>query len=187
MGFFSTNIRPDTTFYYDLKTRWMSKQHTNRINTALDYEINKMNKLNVSGTFDFMKQFSPEDLENRILDEKQVATQLYQRKTRQHETTPSWSGELKYQRVFKTAGQELTAAVNYSSSLNSSTLLYDTRDYSPDYIPLATLPRNEQHFPVNGSKLFTAQTDYTHPFSKGNKLETGFKSTMRNLDNELVA
>lgn len=187
LGFFSTNIRPDTTFYYDLKTRWMSKQHTHRINTALDYEINKMNKLSVSGTLDYMKQFSPEDLENRILDENQVISQLYQRKMRQYETTPGLSGAINYHKAFKAAGQELTAGVNYSSAFNSSSLTYDTRDYAPNYMSLATLPRKEEHFPVNGSKLFTVQTDYTHPFSKGNKLETGFKSTLQNLDNQLIA
>jgi iron complex outermembrane receptor protein len=187
LGFFSTNLRPDTTFFYDLKTRWMSKQHTNHINTALDYEINKMNKLSVSGTFDYMKQFSPEDLENRILDENQIVSQLYQRKMRQQETTPAFSGELNYRRFFKVAGQELTAGANYSSSLNSSTLKYDTRDYNPNYVPLATPPRKEEHFPLNGSQFFSVQTDYVHPFSKGKKLEVGFKSTMRNLDNELLA
>jgi outer membrane receptor protein involved in Fe transport len=187
MSFFTTNTRPDTTFFYDLNTRWMGKKHTHRINTGIDYEIDKRNSLNLSGTFNYMKQFSPEDLENRFIDENQVATRLYQRKMRQHETTPGWSGGLNYRRTYKKVGKELTAGVNYSSSLNSSTLLYDTRDYTPDYTPLPTPPRSEEHVPVNGSRLFTAQADYIQPLSKGIKLEAGVKSTVRNSDNELVA
>ena len=187
MTIFSTNLEPDTSFYYDLKTWWMGNRHTHRVNTAVDYEINKKNSLNLSGTYNFMRQFSPEDLENKLLDENRVATRLYQRNMRQHETEPGWSGGLNYRRTYKTVGKELTAGLNLSSSLNSSTLNYNNQDYTPDYVALPILPRIEEHIPVRNSKLFSVQADYIQPLPKGIKLEAGVKTTVRDLDNELVA
>ena len=187
MSFFTTNNQPAAIPYYDLNTRWMGNKSTHRINTGIDYEIDKKNSLNLSGTLNFLRQFSPEDLENKFLDERQVARRLYQRKMRQQQTTPGLNGALNYRRTFKTAGKELTAGLNFSSSLDSSTLLYDTRDYSPDYTPLPTPPLSERHVPINGNRHFIAQADYIQPLPKGIKLEAGVKSSIRNFDNEFLA
>jgi ferric enterobactin receptor len=40
---------------------------------------------------------------------------------------------------------------------------------------------------IGGYPSWNWQTDYTHPFGKGSKLESGFKGTLRTTDNELTA
>ncbi|TNE80372.1 MAG: TonB-dependent receptor [Bacteroidetes bacterium] len=79
--------------------------------------------------------------------------------------------------------RNFTVNLSYSMNDRDNSLAADQLYYSPsDYFPGL-----QNNLRLSRSELATLQFDYTHPVNKDIKWEAGWKSTMRNLDNEFFS
>jgi len=92
---------------------------------------------------------------------------------------------LNYKGTLDTAGQELSADIDYSKYKNSNDNYYENnyldingQPYRAPYIFRSFAPSN-----VN---VFAVKTDYTYPFSKKMKLDAGLKSSVVSTDNNSI-
>ena len=91
----------------------------------------------------------------------------------------NFGGAIGYKHNFAKAGKELTSDINFNSSTNDNTALYNIQLYDPAGIAkgLPNLRRTEG----NGkNKFFTAQIDYANPISEKAKIEMGARAAIRN-------
>ena len=81
---------------------------------------------------------------------------------------------------FKNPQQLLTADLSFSrDKSNEFTNSYDTY-----VMPVVTDPNNRNEFSDELNDSYIAQLDYTHPFSKDSKLETGYRGSYKKRDND---
>ncbi len=83
-----------------------------------------------------------------------------------------------------TTGREISADVDYATYDNSTDFNFRTDHYSgnPSYIPYTDLEKSIQPATIT---IRSAKVDYTHPFHKKMKLETGVKSSYVETDNDV--
>ncbi|HCN84818.1 MAG TPA: TonB-dependent receptor [Sphingobacteriaceae bacterium] len=91
---------------------------------------------------------------------------------------------INYKSVLDSSGTELTANLDYSRSAgdqdnyyNSSYMLGNGTEKRP--------PLLFRNYTPNVADIYSAKVDFTHPFSKKTKLETGLKSSYVKTDNNL--
>ena len=91
---------------------------------------------------------------------------------------------INYKSVLDSSGTELTANLDYSRSAgkqdnyyNSSYLLGNGTEKRP--------PLSFRNYTPNVADIYSAKVDFTHPFNKKTKLETGLKSSYVKTDNTL--
>jgi ferric enterobactin receptor len=91
----------------------------------------------------------------------------------------------------RTAGPSVTilsTELRYSNNTDSSDNNLFGELIKPDTSTGPQMPPRERDGSLERMPAWNLQTDYTHPFGSGTKLETGFKGTMRsNADNSTVA
>jgi len=95
------------------------------------------------------------------------------------------SYNLNYKSVLDTAGRELTIDLDYANNDSKSRMLYDNvYAYASGTQQVNELLENKTPSEIN---IYAVKTDYTHPFSKSFKLETGFKLSWVKTDNDFQA
>jgi ferric enterobactin receptor len=84
--------------------------------------------------------------------------------------------------LFAKEGEEWTADANYFSGRNTGTALYKTNYFTGNStIPVGT--ELQQILSGGNDKNFVIQTDYTRPFGKSTKIETGLRAALRSRIN----
>ncbi|MGV3706064.1 MAG: TonB-dependent receptor domain-containing protein [Arcticibacter sp.] len=95
------------------------------------------------------------------------------------------SYNLNYKSVLDTAGRELTVDLDYANNDSKSRMLYDNvYAYASGTQKVNELLENKT---PSGINIYAVKTDYTHPFSKSFKMETGFKLSWVKTDNDFQA
>jgi hypothetical protein len=91
---------------------------------------------------------------------------------------------INYKSVLDTSGTELTANLDYSRSAGDQDNFYDSRYLKADGSEKrpSLLFRN---YTPNVADIYSAKVDFTHPFNKKTKIETGLKSSYVKTDNTL--
>lgn len=90
---------------------------------------------------------------------------------------------LNYKHTFDSTGREITADVDYATYDNKSLTALHTQTFDPfdnktsDILLAGTIPSD-----IN---IYSAKTDYVHPFNKSTKLEAGLKSSYVKTDNQV--
>jgi outer membrane receptor protein involved in Fe transport len=92
---------------------------------------------------------------------------------------------LNYKGTIDTAGQEITADIDYSKYRNSG-----DNQYNNNYLDINGQPYREPYlfrsFAPSEVNVFAVKTDYTYPFSKKMKLDAGLKSSVVSTDNNSI-
>ncbi len=95
----------------------------------------------------------------------------------------NFTGNFNYKHIFDSTGREITADVDYADYKNRSNTRLNTlsRDKNGQLgdpvVLLGYIPSD--------ITIFSAKTDYVHPFKSGLKLEAGLKSSWVKTDNEV--
>jgi hypothetical protein len=92
---------------------------------------------------------------------------------------------LNYKGTIDTAGQEITADIDYSKYKNTG-----DNQYNNNYLDLNGQPYRTPYifrsFAPSEVSVFAVKTDYTYPFSKKMKLDAGLKSSVVSTDNNSI-
>ena len=95
------------------------------------------------------------------------------------------STNFNYKHSFDSTGKELTADLDYGYYQSTGKNLLNTEVYNEVYTKQGNTVTLRGDFP-SVIRIYTGKADYVHPFSKNLKLETGWKSSFVNTDNDVL-
>lgn len=153
--------------------------------TGVDWFINNRNTItfaaNINGG-----NFSNMDVLNiqtdtLLMDGVTTGNSLFsKRNTDSKRRNFSPGGQILYKKLFPVEGRELTADINFNSSVSSNESTFAT-----DYFGLRPAG-NQRQSGTGDNQFYTIQSDYTTPLGNGMKVETGVRAAIRAFrsDNE---
>ena len=157
------------------------KEHT--FNFGGDYFFGK-NKISYEGAFNMEDE---EDFDNTQTEVRSINTNdlilQYKRINNEIEDNYSFDNALIYERSFDNADRELRAVVSHSYRDQLETQLIDIYNNITDEED--DVSRFERGINDEFNSNIIMQVDYVHPFAES-KLETGYKSIFRTLDNDYL-
>jgi hypothetical protein len=162
------------------------KDDVHIIRAGADYFINDKTTLGFSALYGNQKERENERIQNQLLDSQENLTRLFYRNNTERQNQYNTDFVLNFSRKFTKPTQELTASAAYSGSANQTNILFNNQDYDLDFTPSDELPLLESNIRGVDNRIITLQADYVHPLGNEGKLEAGYKSTMREVDNDLV-
>lgn len=147
-------------------------------NAGAFYDFNAYNGITTRLNYRGFNQMTKMNTEALIIDPSLTENQMYQRLSDLDALRYSYDWNTDFRRTWPDSKREWVVGFQVSGNVN------DTRndisiDGTPDALDYAEKALN------NGDNLeLTAQTDYTHPFSKKVLLETGLKAVRRNITSD---
>ncbi len=149
-------------------------------NLGIDYDLNDRHRVGINSRAFYSD--SPSTGENRtrirsLLNTDEIRADFISFNQRQRQTL-SFNTDVFYRWKIDTLGQELTLDGSYSRFDRSSGTSLNTEG------DLAIQRNNDE--PAL-AQIITAQADYKRPIGKKTHLQSGFKYTLAELDNELIA
>lgn len=108
------------------------------------------------------------------------------RRQDEEETEPNSEYSLVYKKSFAEKDHELLAEVKFLDNWESSYQLFTHRYYSPDGTEDVQRGTLERSLNDEFEKQLLFQVDYTKPLGAGGKLETGVRSSSREMVNDFV-
>lgn len=159
----------------------------NNIRGGLDYFFDEKNILTASYTYSRSKGDRLTDLryEDYLFSLDNLSSYTLRTQDEQ-ETEPFSEYLLSYKKQFEKKGHELNAYVRYLDHWEDSDQVFTQFTFFPDGSPdtakdiLQISPNDETE------RQLLAQVDYVQPFAKEGKIETGFRSSFRDMSNDYL-
>lgn len=159
----------------------------NNIRGGLDYFFNENNILTASYLFSRSDGDRLTDLryDDYVFNLNNLRSYTLRTQDEQ-EKEPISEYALSYKKLFERKGHELNANLRYLDHWEDSDQVFTQFTFFPDGTPdkskdiLQTSPNDETE------KQLLLQLDYIQPFGKEGKLETGFRSSFRDMSNDYV-
>ncbi len=152
---------------------------------GFDYTVTKKTTIGMvfNGLF---TQFDPGgENSSDDLDSLLQKVSSYKTSTQAKNKLNNYSGNFNFRHTIDTAGQEITADLDYARYGNNSTQIYDTRYFALDGTSLQ--PDNILQDNQTGAlDIYSIKVDYVKPLKKQAKIEAGFKSSYVREDNNLA-
>ena len=175
----------------DIPQTTVTQQNSNRTNGAfifgklgLDYFVTNKTTLSLTG-FKVHGEFKPSETIGIVTDSLYNAGKTSSSSDRFSTSKREFNGQglaLGMKHLFAKEGEELTADLNYFAGKNDNISNYTTNYYSGINGSLAGRER-QQVLGDGNDKNLVVQTDYTKPFGKTSKLETGVRAALRSRVN----
>jgi outer membrane receptor protein involved in Fe transport len=164
-------------------SRDLDKSHN--VKAGIDYYLAEKTVVSLSAGLNFRS----ED-ENELLAINQYAFNnsplaLSDRQNSEDGTGSSYDLSLDFSQKFAKKGQELTANIGFSEGSRDNAQLYNTNTYFST--GGATPFRIQNTYRDGYNKNLTAQVDFTTPLGEFGKIETGYRSQIRNSENQTIA
>jgi ferric enterobactin receptor len=181
---FQQFTRADTTFFTNLDRDNRRTDLGGRMQIGADFFLNPTNILTTSFMYRKGRDKSFNETVYRDYDDNFLLSEITERIDEEGENEQSLEYSLNYEKKFKKEEQRLTASVRYES---------DNEVESSDIIEQLV---NENREPIGSDPLFQRsvndekqselllQADYVHPFGKEGKIEAGFRSSFRKINND---
>lgn len=155
--------------------------HTARL--GADYYLGKKTVIGVIVNGNFNRFRRSNDNESIVIDYQKQPVNTFETDARNNDRARNWVANFNIKHVFDSTGRELTTDIDYGEYRNSSLSTTATEYYRLDGTPL------QPDYILDGDqlgklKLFTTRADYSQPFLKNGKLETGFKLSFVTADND---
>jgi len=150
-----------------------------RLNSGLEYNVNAYSSINSSVNF---RGYDSKN-DNRVQSIYMIDNSLidsYQRTVDGSSGRGGWEWDLDYKRNFSKKEKEWSIAFQFDNDDNTSEF-----EYNQLYdFPVDQQMTRESNVNQSGNLEITLQTDYVHPLNDRIKLETGLKSTLRQLESD---
>ena len=108
------------------------------------------------------------------------------RRQDEEETEPNSEYSLVYKKTFPEKDHELVAEVKYLDNWESSYQLFNHRYFNPEMNEDNSRRTLERSINDEYEKQLLVQIDYTKPFGKDGKFETGLRSSSREMVNDFI-
>jgi len=155
------------------------------VKAGLDYYLAEKTVVSLSGGFNYRDNDENEILAINQFGVNNAPWQLSDRVNTEDSKGRSYDLALDLNQKFKKKGQELTANISFSEGTNNNFQLYSTNTY---FSAGGNTPgRIQNTYRDSYNKNFTAQVDFTTPIGKLGKIETGYRSQIRNSENNTIA
>jgi outer membrane cobalamin receptor len=167
----------DTTTYLEEDREHEHGGWGNNIRLGTDYFFNKKNILTGSFLYSYHDEDNSSEIEYRDFDFQKILTNISQRTDNEGEIEKTLEYTLSYKKLFDRKNHELTADFRYQSTSEHETS--DILEQSTSEDPLEQYVSN-----LEEEERYLFQIDYTDPFGKDGRFETGIKSNFRNVNND---
>jgi outer membrane cobalamin receptor len=157
-----------------------NKMKNNSLNIGGDYYFTEKEFMTLSSQFRFGDFNSDNNNVNKNYNFNNILDSHFERVSSSLRDNSSGNYTLSYKKTFENKAQELTADLMYSQSsmTNNSDIRQNYFD-AANGIPL--VPSLQKTTSDNSNKMFLAQANYIQPLNSWGKLETGFRSSIRDL------
>ena len=158
--------------------------HSNSLNASADYEVAAHDVL--SSSLLVSKRDLTRDNNNsyRELDAARTLTSRSLRSSTLKNEDLTLDYTLSYKKAAEHQGDGLTSEFRVNRSRGDGNVLLTDRSLGIDGTSAATTTRLETHATDDVTKNWTLQSDFTRTIAPRTKLETGYKGTLRQLDNQ---
>jgi len=178
----------DVTSYLDQTGKNERKDKSYNIKAGADYSITEKKTISLSGLFTRGNETENEYVYYDNYGNPAEADSLYKRTTDSDSKNHSVDLELAYKQLLKREGEVLNLQANASFNTDNSNNLYHQLGYLSYDIPNDTLlPDLQKDHTHRDSRTYTLSADYELPIGKDKKIEAGYKSTFRSIDNDFNA
>lgn len=158
--------------------------HTAKL--GADYYINDKTTMGVSGNFNFRNATRPEDIHYRYENYQADLNGTSVRQSNEDEDSKGYDLSFDFNRKFKRQGEDLTANFSYGHRSENEDQKFSQDFYEFSGMKKDTIDsRNTDNKEVGDN--YNIQVDYSLPISKEQKLEAGYRTTIRNNDQSQVS
>lgn len=173
------NTLSSSNYLLDQPQTGAFKMQSNLVKAGFDYLLTDKQTLSLSSTVSFRNRWRSEITDNYTYD---ISNNLNARTLTNNDNSEkgnNFSVVADYVANFKNRDQKLSMEASYNHGYEDEPENISNRYYVINYVPVNTpdgMLYIDQHH-LNNFLIFSA--DYSHPFGKDAKLETGLKSTYR--------
>ncbi|MBL8016763.1 MAG: TonB-dependent receptor [Ignavibacteria bacterium] len=147
---------------------------------GVDFFVDPQNSIGLSFNLRSTKRSRFDVTDNLVYSNSDVLTSQYYNTTTHEDDGLNYDIAANYTRKFKNPQQIFTADLSFSRDKDDEvTSTFDT------YIsPVVPEPVNRNEYTAEKDDAYIADLNYTHPFSKDAKLETGYRGSYKKRDND---
>lgn len=179
--------RQDTTFVLQQNTASVLKGLNNNIRGGLDYYFTEKSVLTASYLFRRSDAERTADIKYKdYLFNTNNPQGITYRRQDETEAEPNSEYTLSYKNTFGKENHELSATAKYIDNWESSNQLFTQNGYKPNGSADAAKKVLQQSLNDEFEKQWLFQLDYVQPLGEEGKMETGFRSSFRNMTNDYV-
>ena len=151
---------------------------------GMDWFIDNRNTITISAMYP-NGFFEPTDAihartDLRFTNPDSTVSSLYERNSATSRKFSNLGGALQYKHLFPKAGKELTADLNYNTSVFNSTGDYSTQYYDINHNAIG-LPVLQKLEGSGSNKFYIAQVDFVNPVTEKMKVESGIRASIRDF------
>ena len=178
---------PDTVFISKQNTHNRIKGLNNNIRGGLDYYFSEKSVL--TGSYLFRRSDATRITDIRYEDYLFTTANLTGITTRrqdEEEKEPNSEYTISYKKTFSKKDHELTATAKFIDNWESSQQLFTQHSFHPDGTQDPSQSVLQQSLNDEFEKQWLFQMDYIKPIGEEGKLETGIRSSFRDMTNDYV-
>jgi outer membrane receptor protein involved in Fe transport len=177
----------DTTFISDQSTEGVVSSIDNNVRAGLDYFFNENSILTASYSLRRSDANRITDIRyNDYIFSLDNLKSFSLRRQDEKEKEPNSEILLTYKRNFEQKGHEFTTVLTYLDYWENSDQLFTENTFSPEGVLDPSLSLVQTSINDEFEKQYLIQIDYTKPIGSEGKLETGIRSSFRNMENDFV-
>jgi outer membrane receptor protein involved in Fe transport len=177
----------DTTFILNQTNDGRVKSLNNNIRGGLDYYFNENSILTLS--YLWRRSDANRILNIRYEDSWNTINNIQSytlRKQDETEQEPNSEIAVNYKKTFEQKGHELATTFTYLNYWENSDQIYTQNTFSPEGIEDKTLEQVQTSLNDEYENQYLIQLDYTKPFGKEGKIESGFRTSFRDMKNDFL-
>jgi outer membrane receptor protein involved in Fe transport len=183
--FNSTGVTERNTFNSEVSTlllqnqTMVNKRNMHNLNSGIDYMLNDFNTLSFNFQMRRMSFGNEGDNRSYTFDQDFDTLRNFNRFSESERNIRSNNYTISYKRTFPVKGKELTADFIVNDNKMSGLQDIVQAEFNSGFNP--SQPSLQQSSSNNTNMMYVAQANFATPFGNGSRIETGFKSTIKNL------
>jgi outer membrane receptor protein involved in Fe transport len=176
-----TSSFDNLTSYLNQNSDMTNQMNIHNLNLGADYYLNDQNLVTLSFQY---RQFSMDNEGNMYtqnFDSDYSLQNYFSRQSDALRKVKSYSYNLSYRKTYDEKNHELTADILYRDNAMNRDENSLQQSMLSDDIQNSTDPFSQRSIGRNTNKMLIVQSNYIHPLSDVSRVETGFRSTIKNL------
>ncbi len=168
----------DTSYLFESTSERERGGLSQNFRAGADYFINDRNTITVAGLYRYSDELNISTYEYRDLYANSELYRLVEREDEEEETGQNIEGSFNYTRTYADEDKKLTFDFQWSESddLEESDI-DETSSLSPDVL-------QQQTSNLEANRTILIQSDFVQPVKENGLFETGFRTTLRTIENE---